>query len=72
MDFITTEPFKNVKTGFNQFVKWIRKNSSKEVQITFLMEATGVYYEQLAYHCINLVFIFRYCCPTKSRITLNV
>jgi len=55
-DFITTDPFNNTKTGFNQFVKWVRKNTAKEIQTVFLMEATGVYYEQLACHLhkINL------------------
>lgn len=67
MDFTTTEPFKNVKTGFNQFVKWVRKNSSKEVQITFLMEATGVYYEQLAYHLHKLSFQISVLLPNKVK-----
>lgn len=55
-DFITTDPFDNTKTGFNQFVKWVRKNTAKEIRTVFLMEATGVYYEQLACHLhkINL------------------
>lgn len=35
MDFITTEPFKNVKTGFNQFVKWIRKTLPKRYRLHF-------------------------------------
>lgn len=45
-----TKSFKNEKTGFNQLLRWINKSVSKQVEVVFLMEATGVYYEALAYH----------------------
>jgi len=35
--------FKNLKTGFNQFVKWSRKFTDPSVDLIFVMEATGVY-----------------------------
>lgn len=46
--------FSNNKTGYNQLLKWQRKSSSKEVPVNFVMEATGIYYEQLAYHLDKL------------------
>ncbi len=46
--------FPNNKTGFNQLLKWYRKNSTKSIDALFLMEATGVYYESLAYHLHRL------------------
>lgn len=46
--------FENNKTGFNQFVKWSRKSMDKESPLLYLMEATGVYYESLAYHLNKL------------------
>ena len=46
--------FKNQKTGFNQLVKWSRKITSASVPVGFVMEATGVYYEALAYHLHRL------------------
>jgi len=46
--------FYNSKTGYNQLLKWQRKTTSKEVEINFVMEATGIYYEQLAYHLHKL------------------
>jgi len=46
--------FKNQKTGFNQLVKWSRKITSASVAVAFVMEATGVYYEALAYHLHRL------------------
>ena len=42
--------FANTKTGFNQMIKWSRKEAIKDVPIRYLMEPTGVYYEPLAYH----------------------
>lgn len=42
--------FDNDKKGFNQMMRWVRKNTSKQVPILLLMEATGVYYENLAHH----------------------
>jgi transposase len=42
--------FSNDKTGFNQLTKWVSKNIDKELPVSFAMEATGIYYEQLAYH----------------------
>ena len=41
--------FDNTKSGFNQFVKWSRKEAVKGFPLTYLMEPTGVYYEPLAY-----------------------
>ena len=53
-----TKPFKfaNDPKGFNQLLKTIRKvhyfnsedSSSKDIPVWFVMEATGVYYEELA------------------------
>ena len=41
--------FPNSKTGFNQMVKWSRKEAQKGFLLTYLMEPTGSYYEPLAY-----------------------
>ncbi|KAA6336781.1 hypothetical protein EZS27_015080 [termite gut metagenome] len=48
------EEFENNKSGFNQFVRWSRKHLLKEMPPVFLMEATGIYYEALAYHLHKL------------------
>jgi len=42
--------FSNNKKGFNQLMRWVRKSVSKKIAVVFLMEATGVYYENLAHH----------------------
>jgi len=41
--------FKNIKTGFNQLIKWSRKITDPSLEVVFVMEATGVYYENLAH-----------------------
>lgn len=48
--------FSNTKTGFNQLVKWARREALKEYPILFLMEPTGTYYEDLANHLNKLSF----------------
>lgn len=46
--------FDNSKRGFNQLLKWVRKNKVALQEVVFVMEATGVYYEPLAYHLHKL------------------
>ena len=46
----TSKKFANTKTGFNQLVRWATSEMDKDVPVTFLMEATGVYHEELAHH----------------------
>lgn len=42
--------FKNNKKGFETFLAWVLKNTKQfEVPVVYLMEATGIYYEQLAW-----------------------
>ncbi len=48
------ESFDNGKTGFNQLVKWGRKLGAPQLELLFLMEATGCYFEPLAYHLHRL------------------
>lgn len=59
--------FENQKTGFNQFVKWSRKHLDKELPASYLMEATGVYYEGLAYHLHKLKLAVSVILPNKAR-----
>jgi transposase len=63
-----TEPivFSNNKTGFNQFVKWSRKEALKGYPIRYVMEPTGVYYEQLAAHLSKLDLDICIVLPNKA------
>lgn len=42
--------FANTVAGFEAFLKWSRKNTPLRIPSVFLMEATGIYYEQLAWY----------------------
>lgn len=41
--------FDNTSTGFEQYYNWINKHKEESFPMNFTMEATGVYYESLAY-----------------------
>lgn len=41
--------FANTKKGFDSLLGWVKKNTVAEVTVRFVMEATGVYHEALAY-----------------------
>lgn len=63
--------FPNDKHGFNQLIKWSRKEHQKDFPLTFLMEATGVYYEGLAYHLHKLNQTVYVVLPNKARDFCN-
>jgi transposase len=65
--FSEVSEFKNEKTGFNRFLKWVRKHTDKEVSINYVMEATGVYYEPLAYHLDKLKQVIHVALPSKIK-----
>jgi len=46
---IATKKFENNQQGFELFYKWLKEFIHPEIQLNFTMEATGVYYEHLAY-----------------------
>lgn len=46
----STRKFDNSKSGFAAFDQWVAKWQDPAVELCFTMEATGVYYEHLAWH----------------------
>lgn len=46
----STRCFENTRKGFNSLLTWSAKHCKENILQVFLMEATGVYYEQLAWH----------------------
>ncbi len=46
---LSSKSFANKKLGFNNFLKWTEKFLSRDLDTLFAMEATGVYFEKLAY-----------------------
>ena len=41
--------FSNNKKGFETFILWVTKNTKLDIPAVYLMEATGIYYEQVAW-----------------------
>jgi len=52
-EYSNSRKFKNEKAGYNQLTKWVSK-FSKAGESVFLMEATGVYHEDLANHLFKI------------------
>ena len=66
-EFSSVKVFKNEKTGFNQLLRWVRKWCNSGVETVYLMEATGVYYERLAYHLYQLNQAVHVVLPNTSK-----
>lgn len=47
---LSTKKFPNLKPGFKALLTWVGKLTSKAANIVFAMEATGVYFENLAFY----------------------
>lgn len=45
--------FSNDKKGFSNLLAWVNKQTSITVEVQYVMEATGVYHEALAYYLYN-------------------
>ncbi len=67
--------FKNQKAGFNQLLRWVRKKCKFNLDLVFLMEATGVYYESIAYHLNAIKQTVHVVLPNTSKhyfLSLNI
>jgi len=45
-----THSFENTMKGFDSFLTWLIKQCKENIPMVFVIEATGVYYEQLAWY----------------------
>lgn len=57
--------FPNTEAGFVALIIWIRKQTQQDVTIRFVMEATGVYHESLAYFLTDRSFDVSIVLPNK-------
>lgn len=46
---LATRSFKNTRKGIEEFYKWVKSKFNQPIPVVFVVEATGVYYEHLAY-----------------------
>ena len=62
------ETFLNDSKGFNKFIKWVEKTKKDDsIPLWFIMEATGVYYENLAYFLSEKGFNICVLLPNKAK-----
>lgn len=57
--------------GFTELCKWVAKNTVKSKEIVFCMEATGVYYESLAWYLFQNQFSVIVVLPNKAKYYLK-
>lgn len=62
-----TKKFQNNKDGFAEFYQWIRQQCIDDIELCFTMEATGVYYENLAYYLDEKVATIHVLLPNKAK-----
>ena len=59
--------FSNTPAGFRQLQRWVESKRTAEVELRVLMEATGVYYEQLAWFLHQQRYQVSVILPTKAK-----
>jgi len=67
LSYSVSKKFGNDKKGFNQFTRWVAKESDKDIPLVFLMEATGVYHEALANHLHKIGKTIHVILPNTSK-----
>jgi transposase len=63
----STRKFPNKAWGFEEFDEWVEKFREKDAPLVYAMEATGVYYEQLAWHLHKQKAHVSILLPNKAR-----
>lgn len=59
--------FSNSAAGFKLFIDWIDKNLKEQLPVFFVMEATGVYHEQLAWYLHRKTLPVSILLPNKAK-----
>jgi transposase len=62
-----TRKFANTLKGFREMAQWVRKHADPAVPVVYTMEATGIYYEQLAWHLFSQQQAVAVVLPNKAR-----
>src|SRR5687768_14774168 len=62
-----TSSFSNSIDGFEEFHAWVRKHHREQIPIHFLMEATGIYHEHLAWFLYNKDCRITVILPNKAK-----
>ena len=71
LELYAYKTFSNTVKSFEALVMWVGKNSDSSITIRFVMEATGVYHESLAYFLDEKGFHQALCYPIRSAIIVE-
>ena len=63
----SSRTFANTKQGFKQLQEWVNLKSDSMCEVHFTMEATGVYYEGLAYFLLEQVYRLHIVLPNYAK-----
>lgn len=66
LSFTQSKKFDNTKTGFKELLLWVEKQTQNELPVNFIMEATGIYYEEIAYYLHQKGYTLHVLLPNKS------
>lgn len=61
----THKTFHNTEAGFIALIMWVKKQMDQDIPVHFVMEATGVYHESLAYYLTGKGFTASIVLPNK-------
>jgi transposase len=64
---IAQHKFNNKPSGYKEFVEWQARKCKLPIPVVFAMEATGVYYERLAWYLHRRDFYISVVLPNKAR-----
>ena len=62
-----TKEFKNNSNGFENLYQWCKKLQEDNLEVNYTMEATGVYYESLAYYLYEKDVTVHVLLPNKAK-----
>lgn len=64
---VATKKFTNKPKGFKNYSQWVDKHKKDSIDVNFTMEATGVYYENLAYYLFENGETIHVLLPNKAK-----
>ncbi len=62
-----TRKFANTPGGFKELTDWVKKHADPAISLKYTMEATGVYYEQIAWYLFSQGKAVAVVLPNKAR-----
>jgi transposase len=65
VDVFACKAFTNDIKGFGNLINWVSRLSDKQTQVNYVMEATGVYHEQLAHYLSDQGMLVNIVLPNK-------